>query len=485
MSKLKTEVQGSKPAQSMSVKRAQVAFHNFASLGEPEKALAKYSAENYRRGGLLRDYRACVEGCTPFLEIGANVGHTSYLVANEFGGEGYALDISADALRHGQALCEIWGFERRPTLVAGDALRLPFKDGSLRFVMTFQTLSQFLDIEPVLNEIHRVLAPGGVFFMAEEPVRRKLSLRLYRVPYESQMKPWERWLHRHGWLDFITRDVIGAAQEESFGIRQNHRAGLPGWRRMLEGYFPYVRTMTFPRTHGWANRQVERAVWKFNQEGAPEATASLLGATLTAFCRKEGVPPPDLDVRSAMACPDCTGSFDWRDDDHVVCIRCGYEAVREEGVFNLLPSRERSELYPKGRPDIIDFTRAGHEAGLVSGFEPVEGQYGNKYRWIQGSARVNLTPAAAEPQRLRIQGFAPLQWFEQGTPSVEIVVNGATVSRHRIDRQGLFVLEDKLPVSAGYAVELRSTPVWRDVPGVRDVCCTLSLIRLLPASETD
>ena len=41
---------------------------------------------------------------TPFLEIGANAGHTSYMLANDFGAEGYALDISADALRHGIAL---------------------------------------------------------------------------------------------------------------------------------------------------------------------------------------------------------------------------------------------------------------------------------------------------------------------------------------------------------------------------------------------
>ena len=50
---------------------------------------------------------------TPFLEIGANAGHTSYMLANEFGGEGFALDISADALRHGIALQDRWQLRPR------------------------------------------------------------------------------------------------------------------------------------------------------------------------------------------------------------------------------------------------------------------------------------------------------------------------------------------------------------------------------------
>ena len=51
---------------------------------------------------------------TPFLEIGANAGHTSYMLANQFGGEGFALDISADALRHGIALMDRWQLTRAP-----------------------------------------------------------------------------------------------------------------------------------------------------------------------------------------------------------------------------------------------------------------------------------------------------------------------------------------------------------------------------------
>ena len=37
-------------AQSLAVKRAEVEFHNFASLGEPERAIAHYAEESGREG---------------------------------------------------------------------------------------------------------------------------------------------------------------------------------------------------------------------------------------------------------------------------------------------------------------------------------------------------------------------------------------------------------------------------------------------------
>ena len=147
-------------AQSFSVKRAEVEFHNFASLGQPERAMAHYAEQNRRRGAVIRNHLDFIGEMTPFLEIGSNVGHTSYMLANEFGASGFALDISADSLRYGMALQDRWGMSRAPIRVAGDAANLPFADGSLRLVMAFQMLSQFMDMESVFLEVKRVLAPG-------------------------------------------------------------------------------------------------------------------------------------------------------------------------------------------------------------------------------------------------------------------------------------------------------------------------------------
>jgi ubiquinone/menaquinone biosynthesis C-methylase UbiE len=112
-----------------------VEFYNFASLGEPERVTRHYYEENQRRGGILRNHQAFFGSVTPFLEIGANAAHTSYLLANEFGGEGFALDLSADALRYGVTLRDAWGHDHAPVRIAGDALNLPFRDNSLRLVL--------------------------------------------------------------------------------------------------------------------------------------------------------------------------------------------------------------------------------------------------------------------------------------------------------------------------------------------------------------
>src|SRR5580698_1892085 len=101
-------------AQPISVKRAQVEFHSFASLGEPERNLRIYAEENTRRGTVIREHREFIGAMSPFLEIGANAGHSSYMLANEFGAEGFALDLSADSLRHGRAIQDLWELARAP-----------------------------------------------------------------------------------------------------------------------------------------------------------------------------------------------------------------------------------------------------------------------------------------------------------------------------------------------------------------------------------
>ena len=174
---LKWELPSPIDAQSFSVKRSQVEFHNFASLGDTDRAIADYLDKNARRAAMIQAHREVIGPMTPFLEIGANAGHTSYMLANQFAGEGFAVDLSADALRHGVALMDRWQLPRAPVRLAGDAVNLPFRNGSIQFVMACQMLSQFMNIESVFLEVKRVLAPGGVFLFTEEPLSRLLSLR--------------------------------------------------------------------------------------------------------------------------------------------------------------------------------------------------------------------------------------------------------------------------------------------------------------------
>src|SRR5689334_8358890 len=296
-------------AQSLSVKRAEVEFHNFASLGEPERAIAHYAEENVRRGAVIRNHLAFIGEMSPFLEIGSNVGHTSYMLANEFGANGFALDISADSLRYGIALQDRWQLSRAPIRIAGDAANLPFANGSLRFVLAFQMLSQFMNMERVFLEVKRVLAPGGIFLFAEEPLKRMLTLRLYRCPYYDAMKPWERKLYDWGLLGYLVRDVIGAHQEESFGIRQNHTMGLKHWHHLIHKHFEEARYQIFVPQRGWGERVVKRGLDAVNPLNSEWRCSRLLGGTLAALCRKAGpAAPVPFDItrfEAHLRCPDC------------------------------------------------------------------------------------------------------------------------------------------------------------------------------------
>ena len=467
-------------AQSFAVKRAEVEFHNFASLGEPERVLAHYAEENRRRGGVIRKYLKSIGEMTPFLEIGCNIGHTSYMLANEFGASGFALDISADSLRYGAVLQNMWGLPRGPIRIAGDAANLPFADGSLRLVVAFQMLSQFMGMEQVFLEVRRVLAPGGIFVFGEEPLKRLLSLRLYRCPYYETMKPWERKLYDWGLLGYFVRDVIGAHQEESFGIRQNHTMGLLDWHRLIHKHFASAEYELFVPERGWGERIVKRAAIAADPFHSVWRAARLLGGALAAICRNEGTPetvPFDASrFEDHLRCPDCRVALARDDAGTLRCSRCSYEAANEEGVYNLLPSAEKAELYPGDRDDIIDFSLPGHEKRLLGEWYKIEGVYGNKYRWIGSEASATLAPVKPGPQRLRVRGHAP----ENHPVELRVLVNGQAAGEWKLDRPGLFIIEADVMDGPEYRVTIQASPVWRAPGDRRDLTVNLSMIRLVP-----
>jgi ubiquinone/menaquinone biosynthesis C-methylase UbiE len=467
-------------AQSLAVKRAEVEFHNFASLGEPERAIAHYAEENVRRGAVIRNHLRFIGEMTPFLEIGSNVGHTSYMLANEFGASGFALDISADSLRYGIALKDRWRLSRAPIRVAGDAVNLPFADGSLRFVMAFQMLSQFMNMESVFLEVKRVLAPGGTFLFAEEPLKRRLSLRLYRCPYYNTMKPWERKLYDWGLLGYLVRDVIGAHQEESFGIRQNHTMGLSDWRRLIQKHFVDAEYEMFVPERGWGERVVKRTAMRLDPYRSEWRAAHLLGGTLAAICRKGGEAPrvgfDESDFQAQLRCPDCHSGLTRDSSDTLHCSRCSYQAANEGGVYNLLPSGDRAELYPGDRPDVIDFCLPGHVDQLIGDWYELEGVFGNKYRWIGEHAVARLLRVKPGPQRLRIRGHA-----SDGHPvQLSASANGRKVGDWKLDRPGLFLVEADLPDSEEYKIDIQAGPTWTVPTDDRIFTVNISMIRLVP-----
>ena len=120
-------------------------------------------------------------------------------------------------------------------------------------------------------------------------MRRLLSLRLYRAPYEREMKGWERRLHKWGLLGYLVQDVIGAHQEESFGIRQNHAMTLNDWDALLNRHFAQHRLDLYVPERGWGERWVKRAAVRFDPYKSVWRAAKLLGGTLPPFAAKRAI----------------------------------------------------------------------------------------------------------------------------------------------------------------------------------------------------
>jgi hypothetical protein len=293
------------------------------------------------------------------------------------------------------------------------------------------------------------------------------------------MKPWERKLYDWGLLGYLVRDVIGAEQEESFGIRQNHKMYLADWHRLVTRHFPEYRYKPFVPERGWGERLVKRAA--LNEWRA----ARLLGGTLAAMCKKAGssAPLPSLNrFETLLRCPDCHGDIVRDSSDTLVCA-CGYRAPNEGGVYNLLPARARAELYPGDREDVIDFSLPSHTARLGEGWYELEGEYGNKFRWMGPRATAALRRTHAARQRLRIRGFAHQFQFAKGQPVVEVRANGAFVVQQAVERVGLFIIEADLPEAESYQLEITAAPSWTVADDDRTFTVNIGMIRLVDAES--
>jgi SAM-dependent methyltransferase len=82
--------------------------------------------------------------------------------ARKRGARAVALDLATSKLHYGR------GLAHAPALVEGDALQLPFADASFDRVMSICAIEHFDDGEKALDEMTRVLAPGGELVMSAD-----------------------------------------------------------------------------------------------------------------------------------------------------------------------------------------------------------------------------------------------------------------------------------------------------------------------------
>jgi ubiquinone/menaquinone biosynthesis C-methylase UbiE/uncharacterized protein YbaR (Trm112 family) len=276
---------------------------------------------------------------SPFLELGAERGQRSLVLANDFGLDGYAADLSFESLRYADFLAQQEKLSKMPQRVCCDAYKLPFADDSIGFAFCYQTLHHFPDPTPIFRELYRVLRPGAVLHVDEEPIRRTWKLNLWkrRVFPKGRENKYVRYAKDY-LLDFISEPHVS---EVDYGICENDDISLTEWEKAIgqvENKKIRLKLLPIPRAMSRVSHDSER--WGLRSSMC-QALGGILQATITAKpARQESAMP-----REPLCCPICRGPLG-TSLNSLFCERCSASYPTCEGILMLLPQEELQSLYP-------------------------------------------------------------------------------------------------------------------------------------------
>ena len=160
------------------------------------------------------------------LEVGAYAHYGAHRAAAVLGGVSVAHDVSPTSLLVGRQGAREAGIAAEPTLVAGDFHDLPFETGSFDVVFCASSIHHTFRPRRVLREMMRVLRPGGVLQLENEPIGRALCFYGFRGNRAEAFTPFEAELARRGTLFTFASPFPGSRPEAMFGMIENERIPL-------------------------------------------------------------------------------------------------------------------------------------------------------------------------------------------------------------------------------------------------------------------
>lgn len=95
------------------------------------------------------------------LDIGSGIGGPARYVANRFGCRVTGIDLTPEFRDVARHLTRLLGLEDHVTFEVGDALAMPFADGSFDGAYSMNVSMNIFDKGGFYREIHRVLKPGA------------------------------------------------------------------------------------------------------------------------------------------------------------------------------------------------------------------------------------------------------------------------------------------------------------------------------------
>jgi SAM-dependent methyltransferase len=326
--------------------------------------LAAVSADHYgvvssliADAGMRRPQELCI------LEVAAYAHTTGYMLFDRLGARTDLLDISPSTLRLGRRLAAEQGLRTDgTTCVAGDFHDLPYADEQFDLVYICSALHHTWRWERVLAEMVRVLAPGGVLLLENEPCRRLFCHYRFRANRVEQYGALEQALVRLGILRTVAEPFPNTRPETLFGMVENQTIPLAALCGALASSCTPVSVTvnTDVCMEAFDYELLERAL-----ADAPACKRWLTGemtrrideaaSAMSAVDRGMGFGVPNLDDIGTL-CAATVDALATLPTDHACAdFRMGVAdifgaqvslAVRKHGVRDVAPSARLAQQYP-------------------------------------------------------------------------------------------------------------------------------------------
>jgi sarcosine/dimethylglycine N-methyltransferase len=154
---------------------------------------------------------ACLEETSHVLDLGSGYGGPARFLASRFGCEVTGLNVSAVEIEEAKRQTSAAGLASSVRFDHGDFHELPYSDDSFDVVWSQDSLMYGADKRRILEEVQRVLKPGGVLDFTDILARRDLDeehrKRLYERVRTPEMWDTERYLTELIDLNFKIRRV--------------------------------------------------------------------------------------------------------------------------------------------------------------------------------------------------------------------------------------------------------------------------------------